>query len=726
MVLNKKSPVAGRKEEAKVKRTRTRSGCHNCKRSKVKCDEIKPSCTLCQNSRKKCDYSVHLIWGGRPYKKKRDNVYGFATIDTFKKPDTVSLDLKNGKLGKKNDNNYGQITSDFSDNSSSANLIPEVPNNNEILNPITQDSITNGNPLDQIFDHDHIHIENQFDLNPDLSDLQSSCGAINTLNFENSKIFEEMETTNVTAKEFLNDFILPDLNLFTNNYQSSSYLNELNPRIQELEQNHENLIDEESLISRNMFSNISQTSSSNSSLIDYNIASTEKEEDLLTGFEFIPYSFLPLPDMLLKAPYFRENFHIFVEIVSVTIVVAPPVIYENNPIKKILPQMAISSYTDGMLALLVATGIMQSCVYRGEQHPKGIVNMLLKKSLNDLYNRLTDVNEANSDYTLALVMMFACFGSIFSERKDWRAHHNGAKNIILARGLIKTNNEIHNENTQKRKIVTLGRSGDENDIVFFLSRWFAYIDVIGSLSSSLKFSTPIEQDNQLLWEAQDVSEKDILELRDIDQLSGLDLRLLSHLSKILSLIKERECYYKEKDQDLSKNSNEPSIIERALEVKDDLLKCLEIFENERTKVVQQVIIRQDPAKLIKLKEYETMRAVNKALIYAGVLQLYRRVLLISRNSKLVQNMIFDITEILRAKVDRDTHTSFCTIFALITAGCDAIDEDTRFFYADRVYALGQRGFRFGYEAHKVMLESWNTGKFWIDIITERNIDFGFF
>ncbi|CCH46599.1 Lysine biosynthesis regulatory protein [Wickerhamomyces ciferrii] len=725
MVLNnnKGSSVAGK--EGKIKRTRSRFGCHNCKRLKVKCDETKPSCLLCQKSNKKCDYSVQLTWGGRPYKKKKVNGYGFATVDTFTKDqgiktsDSTLLSSKDGKLN--NNNNYGQITLDFSDKPIST----EVSNNK--ISPVTPDSITNIKTPDQIFDYDNTHIENQFDFNPDLLVFQSS-GAINTLDFENSKVFEEMQTTNVAAKDFLNDFILPDLDVLTNDLQSSTYLTELNPRIQELEQNHENLIDEESLMSRNMFSNISQSSSSNTNLTNYKFSDelTEEEKKLLTGFEFVPYSFLPLPDMLLKAPYFRENFHIFVEIVSVTIVVAPPVIYENNPVKKILPQMALSSYSDGMLALLVATGIMQSCVYRGEQHPKGIVNMLLRKSLNDLYNRLTDVNEANSDYTLALVMMLACFESIFSECKDWRSHHNGAKNIILARGIIKTRkdelNNNKNNNKINKKFVTLG-PGDENDIVFFLARWFAYVDVIGSLSSSLKFSTPTEQDNQLLWEAHDITKKDILELKDIDPLSGLDYRLLSHLSKILSLVKERESFHKGKQNAISE---EPSITERALEVKEDLLECLETFENERNKVIEQVIIRQDPAKLIKLKGYETMRAVNRALIYAGVIQLYRRVLLVSRNSKLVQKLIKDITEILRTKVERDTPSSFCTIFALITAGCDAIDEDTRFFYSDRVYSMGERGFRFGYEAHKVMLESWSTGKFWIDIITERNIDFGFF
>lgn len=57
----------------KVKRTRSRFGCNNCKKMKIKCDETKPQCSNCCKSKKyfnKCDYTMKLSWGGRPYKNE--------------------------------------------------------------------------------------------------------------------------------------------------------------------------------------------------------------------------------------------------------------------------------------------------------------------------------------------------------------------------------------------------------------------------------------------------------------------------------------------------------------------------------------------------------------------------------------------------------------------------------------------------------------------------------
>lgn len=58
---------------AKKKVTRSRNGCHNCKRVKIKCDELKPICSNCIKVKAHCDYSLKLTWGGRPFKKKRDS-----------------------------------------------------------------------------------------------------------------------------------------------------------------------------------------------------------------------------------------------------------------------------------------------------------------------------------------------------------------------------------------------------------------------------------------------------------------------------------------------------------------------------------------------------------------------------------------------------------------------------------------------------------------------------
>lgn len=50
-------------------RTRSFTGCDQCKRRHVKCDEAKPSCTRCISAGGQCSYSYKLSWGGRGFDK---------------------------------------------------------------------------------------------------------------------------------------------------------------------------------------------------------------------------------------------------------------------------------------------------------------------------------------------------------------------------------------------------------------------------------------------------------------------------------------------------------------------------------------------------------------------------------------------------------------------------------------------------------------------------------
>lgn len=68
--------------------TRSRKGCHTCKRLKIKCDESKPSCGYCTKKNRKCDYTLVLNWGGRSKGSKSSgfNIVTFNAASPMEKP----------------------------------------------------------------------------------------------------------------------------------------------------------------------------------------------------------------------------------------------------------------------------------------------------------------------------------------------------------------------------------------------------------------------------------------------------------------------------------------------------------------------------------------------------------------------------------------------------------------------------------------------------------------
>lgn len=711
----------------KKKRTRSRFGCRNCKRLKVKCDEIKPSCSLCLKSNKECDYSIQLTWGGRPFKKKKVNNYGFATISTFqqefvtetKKSKSKSPTPQSSKALPEiqiqtQESFIVNLEANAKEKANARDQQPKQPQQIQIqrsnITPsTTQTSLDTSTAFPNTIEpvrSDYIS-EGNSRTAPDIPAK---------FDFQASEIFRDIETTNIAAKDFLNDCIIPELETFGNKYDV--YAAELSPRIKELEENYEDLLDEESLVTRSLFSSVSQDQDSendNHALV-VSTPTNNQTQDMLTGYEFIPFSIVPLPDMLLKVPYFRENYHAYVEIYSKMIVPAPPSTYEDNPLTCIVPRMSLTSSTDGMLSVLIASSIVQGSHYRGENYPQEIVNMLIKRALNDLYERLTDEQEAESDYTLALIMVLACFEITCSEKYDWRSHYYGARRIILSRGLIKSSDDTGSAN---RKIVGFDLS-EESDVTYFFARWFAYTDVIGSLSSSSLLNKTFNgNETHLIWEAPEITQKDKLNLKDIDPFMGFDLRLLKYFAEIVNLVKERERNCPTVDF-LS-----ATLIRKALEIKESMSKFLTESEVERTQVLKDIKEQGDEKRLSFLERYTILKATNRCFALAGILQIYRRILLMPAASTLVQELISEITTVFKNDIPVGTPAACCTIFSLFTSGCDAIDKETRAFYEERVLLLAKDGFTFGNTAYQLMIECWSTGKYWADLITEMDIDLTF-
>lgn len=162
-----------------------------------------------------------------------------------------------------------------------------------------------------------------------------------------------------------------------------------------------------------------------------------------------------------------------------------------------------------------------------------VTDKLLTKTFNQLLANLMNAEERTSDSTLATIMMLAAFDIFFSDkRRKWRAHVYGAGRLIMERLCDSGSN-----------MLTISDEGESNDL-FFITRWFSYVDIIGSLSSTSKVITSeklraIKYKFEKMTDQENWSRRRI-NLKDIEAGTGLEAKVLSYLADVSWLIRERE------------------------------------------------------------------------------------------------------------------------------------------------------------------------------------------
>lgn len=263
----------------------------------------------------------------------------------------------------------------------------------------------------------------------------------------------------------------------------------------------------------------------------------------------IPRSLEFLPDILRQVPMYRDLFHHFIY-VSADMLVPAPILYPENPFKTILPPMALG--TPHLLALVLAFAASHRARFLRLPEPVDVISRLLSRVFQGLTTCLENEQEAISDTTLTTAIMLSTF-EILTESVDasWKKHLHGARDIVVARGLaqpllayneedmstpssrstsfsdinLRGAHSIHEiiagiapkaisvfENDDESNIIgpkplgLLRNDLEETDISYFLIRWFAYIEVIGALSSSRASAFLTTNENMAqLWAIHDWS-----------------------------------------------------------------------------------------------------------------------------------------------------------------------------------------------------------------------------
>lgn len=468
----------------------------------------------------------------------------------------------------------------------------------------------------------------------------------------------------------------------------------------------------------------------------------EPNKHILTDaelFESIPPLLVPLPEILIEVPFYRNLMHFWVNVASQNLVPAPSYIYSDNPFKVLLPQMAME-YPSILTTLLAFAASIRSLLLGPENIPTKIVDQLLARSCNELLKLLKDKHEATSDGTLATVLLLSCYESFQSNDFDrHRTHALGARQIVMARRcFLPCESPESDKSTPSSTSSNLNSRGKESDIAFFLMRWFIYVDVMGALSATKNSHKYLTSENGHYQPIESVANLtdfdnnalDIDRKSDIDHLLGFDIRVLPQLTDIALLIRKSDSYLEQAGDDCS--ALPITIITAALEVKESITSAYEVGEARRQAKLDSIIDykiqrkrethRTDSPPNLNhiMQQYDILRATNKIFCDMGLLNLYRRVLCVPRESPIIQDLADGIGQILELTIESKSSAEICSIFALFCAGCETLDPNMRSLFYNRFTKLTEMGNVNAMKSLQIMSRCWNTGEDWI--VASRKLD----
>lgn len=469
----------------------------------------------------------------------------------------------------------------------------------------------------------------------------------------------------------------------------------------------------------------------------------EHPDAVMNSMAHIPPPLTPLPELLMKVPYYRQLLHFWVNVAAVNLVPAPSHMYQDNPFKVLLPQIAMH-YPGVLTTILAFAARARSFMEGATRSHQGIIDQLLARSCNELLRQLQDKEESTSDGTLASILLLSCYEVINSnDFEKHRTHTAGANEIVSARRIKQhpvSDSPTFDDDSDSSELSdsSLSKLREESDIAFFLMRWYSYNDVLGALSSSRgrenylrsyrrkgKYTPVVNMSTLDINSAYSGNRK-----TDIDYLLGFDVRLLPHFVNIALLIDEVELL-QEEGADLTKLPIE--IITAALELKERFTKGYEDGEEKRQKSIDLLIesklkVKKSSSphstrKINELVQHDNiLRATNKLFFDMGLLNIYRRVLLLPRQSPLVQDLVETMAEVLEYGVELGSSAEVCSIFCHFYAACETLNVLKRRFYFDRFTRLSRDGNLNATKSLLIMDRCWVTGEDWITAANQLDID----
>lgn len=765
-----------------AKRRRSRFGCHACKKAKIKCDEKRPICTNCLKFHRHCDYSIVLTWGGRPYKKPKVEKLNVVASLSRKQLKQKSGRVDLFKTGLRKDKGPVIIQQDpASDIKKKRDETPELPKKRQCLrvgnsNDVATSFLSPSENLQYLLQMTEQRMGGDLSKKDDtkgksvdkadeklvdkLGDYQSLDESIIPQGHFNANFNESIKSMssvidNIISNDviqtnpwgFLEDFENAIDPVFTSPKMASPI--DTSPHPPEKNVDPPDFNDD----LRQIASHLPDYQGKLRPVPMAEEARSEKSVNVAT--ESIPRGLLPLPDMLLRVPYYYESFTFYTNSTSSLLTPADPDIYQDNPFKIVLPNLAMQN--DALMSILIAFGISHRSTLLHEPLPVDVVESLMSRALRGLLALLNDSSTSTSDLTLTLVLLLSSFMVFAFNTDKWRVHLKGARQILLLRGYSKPFSKLLSDfkNDTSPTATNMSNEIKKSKLLYFLIRWFAYIDVFSSLSSPLeptneeinKFlakkdrirrrlssdsssqstspsvetletvafdyaessqarSSQAQQAQQMDYNIGDEASfmKDESH-KDIDYMLGFNIRFLPLYSQLCKLIKHINLCKRAEERESTELEFKlsPKIVERALEIELQFRKLGKVeFDTDYS---------------TKSRSFNSIVAINHCFLLMGLIQLYRRVLQVPRGSNLVQEMSESIIGLTQDFVDTvNSPSSLCLILPMFVGGCECESVTKRRLYREKMKELAGQGSPSAPEAIEIMEECWKTGRDWCEVM----------
>ncbi|KAH7364077.1 fungal-specific transcription factor domain-containing protein [Rhexocercosporidium sp. MPI-PUGE-AT-0058] len=399
----------------------------------------------------------------------------------------------------------------------------------------------------------------------------------------------------------------------------------------------------------------------------------------------IPRWYGELPAKLRDHPMNLLYFHHFINHTAGCLVLHN---CSSNPFKSVLPQMALQD--DNLLNLLLAYSASHRARLLRQPEPEVRIALWVQDIFPNLRRALDDPNQIISNANLATAIMLASLEIIspkaFGVEVPWQNHLDTARQMIRARGGA--------ENVQ-----TASR-GDK--VLSFLWSWFAYLDVLGSLSGGKANASTL-----MSW----VSESDNNDENDyqIDCMLGFTSKCVRLLATVAEL--SRVC-------DIERVGSDHEII-ASWKPAEDIVKRAEKLQKDLDESLlhpaKACTHMQSSGEAAYQWDSFEMTATNEAFHWAGLVHLHRRILGKDSNHPDVQNAVREIFGALY-KVRRSSSAEACLLFPMFTAGCDTQDKRQRADILDRIKGMEMVGMTQIHKARALMERVWETGKPWETLV----------
>ncbi|KAK4539528.1 hypothetical protein LTR36_010873 [Oleoguttula mirabilis] len=421
----------------------------------------------------------------------------------------------------------------------------------------------------------------------------------------------------------------------------------------------------------------------------------------------IPRFLEPLPDELLRNQMNLLYFHHFINHTGRIMV---PHDCPENPFRGVLPQMAVRN--THLLHLVLAFSASHRARLLDHPEPANRIAHWMSDVLPALRRALSDPttpgagppdpHDPSSLAPLATAIMLASLEIIspntFAVPIPWQHHLHIARQIIVAKG------GLHHLAQQA--------DGARDKAIFFLSRWFAYLDVLGSLSGS-RHAVPLNgaylEDGGGAWLVNRSDE----EIYQIDCFFGFSGRCIALLAQVAELAGECDRWRIDPVTRTARAGWQPPERQRvrALELQRRLMASATTVYRGCTHADPADPHRGIAAEHKSAGDVAEIFATNEAYHWAGLLHLSRRVLNLPSASPEIQHSVHKILGCL-AKIRRGSTAEGCLVFPMFSAGCEALGPEERGVFMDRLEAAEGWGMQHVGRARGLMGRVWETGGCW--------------